>query len=311
MNFYSLFPSEHSPNRNGRILALGSFDGLHIGHRAVVDAAVSLAKEINAEPAVFCFDVPPAFFAPNSDLKILGDPNERARLFAERGIASLFVAGFSELRGLDARDFITDVLIERCGAVGVVCGFNFAFGKNRAGTPALLRDYFKERVITLDPIFYEDLPVSSSRIRAALKEGDVACANAMLGRRYSITCIVSSGRKDGRKLGFPTLNQLPPPERAIPAFGVYVTQTTLEDGRCFPSVTDIGLAPTLDTSGTVRLETHILNTSLDTTPSSIKVEFIERIRGEYKFDNIELLKRQIASDTQFAVNYFSSNPLKV
>ena len=165
MTHYSLLSSSSSNHTAGRILALGSFDGLHIGHRAVVDAAVALAKEMNAEPAVFCFDVPPAFYAPGSDLKILGDSRERSSLFADRGIASLFVASFSELRELDARDFITEILIKECGAVGVVCGFNFAFGKNRAGTPTLLRDYFSERVITLDPIFYEDSPVSSSRIR--------------------------------------------------------------------------------------------------------------------------------------------------
>ena len=310
-HFYiSSTPSE---NIAGRVLALGSFDGLHIGHRAVVNAAVSLAKEINAEPAAFCFDVPPAFYAPGSDLKILGDRNERPALFAERGISSLFVADFSELRGLDARDFITDILIGKCGAIGVVCGFNFAFGKNRAGTPQLLRDYFKERVITLDPIFYADLPVSSSRIRAALKDGDIASASAMLGRYYSITHEVSEGWHDGRKLGFPTLNQHPISERAIPAFGVYVTRTTLDDGRVFPSVTDIGLAPTLDSSGNVRLETHLLNTALDGTPNSIKVEFIERIRGEFKFDSVEDLKTQIAKDSEFAKNYFKSlkNPIKV
>ena len=152
MNHYTVLPTASLENTHGRVLALGSFDGLHIGHRAVVDAAVALAKELNAEPAVFCFDVPPAFYAAGSDLKILGDKGERPELFSDRGVSSLFVAEFSELRGFDARDFITEILIKKCGAVGVVCGFNFAFGKNRAGTPSLLRDYFKERIITLDPI---------------------------------------------------------------------------------------------------------------------------------------------------------------
>lgn len=312
MNHYSI-SSAPSVSLKGRVLALGSFDGLHIGHRAVVNAAVSLAKELGAEPAAFCFDVPPAFYAPGSDLKLLGDRDERPALFAELGISSLFVAEFSELRGLDARDFITDILIGKCGARGVVCGFNFAFGKNRAGTPQLLRDYFKERVITLDPIFFADQPVSSSRIRASLKDGDIASASAMLGRYYSITHEISEGRHDGRKLGFPTLNQHPLPERAIPAFGVYVTRTTLDDGRVFPSVTDIGLAPTLDASGRVRLETHLLNTVLERTPTKIKVEFIERIRGEFKFDSIEALTAQIAKDSLFAENFFKTlkNPSRL
>ncbi len=288
----------------GRVLALGSFDGFHLGHRAVIDAAVALAKELNAEPAVFCFDIPPACYAPGSTVKILGDKNERKELFAARGISSLFVAGFEELRGLDARDFITEILMKECSAVGVVCGFNFAFGKNRAGTPLLLRDYFRDRVITLDPIYNGELPVSSSRIRTAITEGDVELAASMLGRRYSITCEVSEGRKDGRKLGFPTINQHPDEKRAIPAHGVYVTKTILPDGQAFSSVTDVGLAPTLDQSGRVRLETHLLDTFIEASPSSAKIEFIERIRGEFVFNSVDELKAQISSDVEYAKNYF-------
>ena len=304
MTHYSLSVKSNSEKISGRVLALGSFDGFHIGHRAVIDAAVALADELSAEPAVFCFDVPPACFAPGSTIKVLGDKEERKELFTARGISSLFVAGFSELRGLDARDFITEILIKECGAVGVVCGFNFAFGKNRAGTPLLLRDYFKDRVITLDPIFYGEQPVSSSRIRAAIKEGDVRLAEKMLGRPYSVKQEISSGRQDGRKLGFPTLNQFPEEIRAIPAFGVYVTRTTLDNGRVFNSVSDIGLAPTLDSSGKARIETHILDTVIDSTPSYIKVEFLERIRGEYTFNSFDELKSRITLDAEYARNYF-------
>ncbi len=304
MTHYSLSTKSAFQKASGRVLALGSFDGFHIGHRAVIDAAVALADELSAEPAVFCFDIPPACFAPGSTIKVLGDKEERKELFAARGISSLFVAGFSELRGLDARDFITEILIKECGAVGVVCGFNFAFGKNRAGTPLLLRDYFKDRVITLDPIFYGEQPVSSSRIRAAIKEGDVRLAEKMLGRPYSVKQEISSGRQDGRKLGFPTLNQFPEEIRAIPAFGVYVTRTTLDDGRVFNSVSDIGLAPTLDSSGKVRIETHILDTVIDSTPSYIKVEFLEHIRGEYTFNSFDELKSRITLDAEYARNYF-------
>ncbi len=290
----------------GRVLALGSFDGFHLGHRAVIDAAVALARELGAEPAVFCFDIPPACYAPGSTVKILGDKNERKELFAARGISSLFVAGFEELRGLDARDFITEILMKECGAVGVVCGFNFAFGKNRAGTPLLLRDYFRDRVITLDPIYNGELPVSSSRIRTAITDGDVELAASMLGRRYSITCEVSEGRKDGRKLGFPTINQHPDEKRAIPAHGVYVTKTILPGGQVFPSVTDVGLAPTLDQSGRVRLETHLLDTFIENSPPSAKIEFIEKIRGEFVFNSVDELKAQIATDVEYARNYFKN-----
>jgi riboflavin kinase/FMN adenylyltransferase len=302
MKHFTLIPS--SSSHKARVLALGSFDGFHLGHRAVIDAAVSLAKELDAEPAVFCFDVPPACCILGSKVKILGDKHDRSELFTARGICSLFVAGFDELRGLDARDFITEILMKECGAIGVVCGFNFAFGKNRAGTPLLLRDYFKDRVITLDPIFHGELPVSSSRIRAAIADGNIQLAASMLGRNYTISCAISEGRKDGRKLGFPTINQHPAQERAIPSHGVYVTRTILDNGQVFASVTDVGLAPTLDHSGKVRLETHLLDTYIDYSPSSAKIEFIEKIRGEFTFNNIDELKTQIAQDVEYARNYF-------
>lgn len=289
---------------SGRVLALGSFDGFHLGHRAVIDAAVTLAGEISAEPSVFCFDIPPACFAPESNIKVLGDREERKRLFAARGISSLFVADFIELRELDARDFITEILMKECGARGVVCGFNFAFGKNRAGTPRLLRDHFKDRVITLDPIYFGELPVSSSRIRASIACGDMALAASMLGRYYAIECEVSEGRHDGRKLGFPTLNQFPDPIRAIPETGVYITRTTLDNGRLCPSVSDIGLAPTLDTSGRLRIETHLLDVAPEEAPKRINVEFIERIRGEKHFDNANDLKAQISRDVSRARVFF-------
>ena len=304
MNHYILTSTPHHGNK--RVLALGSFDGFHLGHRAVIDAAVALAKELNAEPAVFCFDIPPACYAPGSKVKILADKDERKALFAGRGISSLFVAGFEELRGLDARDFITEILMKECGAIGVVCGFNFAFGKNRAGTPLLLRDYFKDRVITLDPIYNGEQPVSSSRIRAAVIDGDIKLASSMLGRNYAITCEVSEGRKDGRKLGFPTINQHPDEKRAIPAHGVYVTRTLLDNGQAFNSVTDVGLAPTLDMSGRVRLETHLLDTYIDTSPAFARIEFIQRIRGEFVFNNIDELKEQISRDVEYAKNYFNN-----
>ncbi len=304
MNHYILTSTPHHGNK--RVLALGSFDGFHLGHRAVIDAAVALAKELDAEPAVFCFDIPPACYAPGSKVKILADKDERKALFAGRGISSLFVAGFEELRGLDARDFITEILMKECGAIGVVCGFNFAFGKNRAGTPLLLRDYFKDRVITLDPIYNGEQPVSSSRIRAAVIDGDIKLASSMLGRNYAITCEVSEGRKDGRKLGFPTINQHPDEKRAIPAHGVYVTRTLLDNGQAFNSVTDVGLAPTLDMSGRVRLETHLLDTYIDTSPAFARIEFIQRIRGEFVFNNIDELKEQISRDVEYAKNYFNN-----
>ena len=305
MIFHRLTKEQLSEGTGGKVIALGCFDGFHVGHRGVINAAIALAKELSAEPAVFCFDMPPAFYAPNSTLKILGG-DDRLSLFAESGINSVYVADFPDIKDMDARKFIEQILIQECSARGVVCGFNFRFGKNRVGNPELLKEYFRERSITLEPIYYNDLPVSSSRIRAALADGDIELATTLLGRFYTIRGSVSSGRQDGRKIGFPTINQIPDPNRAIPAFGVYITQTKLPDGRVLPSITDVGLAPTLDTSGVIRLETHILDTDITVSPEEISVEFIARIRGEKRFDSIEALKSQISADSEFARSYFAT-----
>lgn len=304
MTFHSLSNVSEVDKFDGKVIALGCFDGFHLGHREVIISAVELAKSIGAEPAVFCFDIPPACYSTFSTVKIL-DGGDRLQLFADAGIKSVYIADFLQIKDMDAGQFIDSLLIGECSARGVVCGFNFKFGRGRSGTPELLKQYFGNNAITLDPVYYGDSPISSSRIRAALADGDVELSAKLLGRHYSLNAPVISGRQDGRKLGFPTLNQIPDHSRAIPASGVYVTLTTMPNREVFPSITDVGLAPTLDKSGIIRFETHILDKYIDYTPNEIKVEFLTRIREERHFGSFDELKAQIRSDSDFARQYFS------
>lgn len=288
-----------------RILALGSFDGVHLGHRAVIAKAVEKGLELSAEPAVFCFSTPPAA-STNPSVKTLSTPNDKESLLRELGALHVIMADFSSFSEISADSFIKDYLIQKYRAVAVVCGYDFSFGKDRGGKIELLRAYFGEqRVFVVPPIYENGEIVSSSKIRTYLSDGDIDKANALLCRPFSISGIITAGRQDGRKLGFPTLNHVPKTTIAIPAHGVYVTRSSLDGGEYVPSITDVGVAPTLDKSGVVRLETHLLCNSPATSPKLMRVEFLAHIRGEIEFGTKEDLVTQIGRDVLFAHNYFN------
>ncbi len=287
-----------------RVLALGSFDGVHLAHKAVIDAAVTLSQELCAEVAVFCFSTPPAACL-NSDIKLLSTPTQKKALIESLGVKNVIFADYSDFCNIEAEDFIVEFLIKKYSAVGVVCGYNFSFGRGRLGSVSMLSQHFdSQNVRVIPPIELDGEPVSSSRIRSCILFGDVEGASRLLGHSYSVTAPVTSGRRDGRKLGFPTLNQVPHSALAIPKHGVYVTRATFDNGEVYPSVTDVGLAPTLDTSGVVRLETHLLDSTPSQTPKILTVEFLARIRDEQRFSSPDELKDRISLDTAFARSYF-------
>lgn len=289
------------------VVALGSFDGMHIGHRAIIDAAVRLASELKATPAVFTFDTIPACHLSATPPSILSNTDERCELLYDAGIAGIFIASFPDLMGMSPEDFINDILIKQCHAEGVVCGFNFKFGKNGSGNIRHLENVFGKNAHCIPAVTVDDAPVSSSRIRNLVTEGNVEDASTLLGRPYSITLPVVHGRHDGTGLGFPTLNQIPESNRVIPAPGVYVTSSRLPDGRRIPSVTNVGSAPTLDPNGSIHFETHLLDSSEDLYDKTVTVEFRRRLRPETTFPDPNSLTRQISSDVEQARLYFSSN----
>lgn len=289
------------------VIALGSFDGLHLGHKAIIDTAYDLAEQLNASLCVFSFATPPVSHANPHRRILLSDKSERLYRFGAMGADLAIFADFSEIKDMSPEDFIEKMLIGRFNAIATVCGFNFCFGKDRSGTPEVLKRYFGENAVCVDAVMHGDAPISSSRIRALIENGNVEQAAEMLGSPYSIALPVSEGRGDGRKLGFPTLNQFPPENRLVPKFGVYATRTHLPDGRKVLSVTDCGTAPTLDSRQMVRVETHMIDTSANLYGKTVKVEFLRYLRGEMVFPSVDALTRQVNEDIEAARAVFAEN----
>lgn len=289
------------------VIALGSFDGLHLGHKAIIDTAYNLAERLNASLCVFSFALPPASYANPQRRISLNNTDERLCRFGAMGADLAIFADFSAIKDMTPDDFIQKMLVGRFNAIATVCGFNFCFGKDRQGTPETLKQYFGENAVCVDAVMHGGAPISSSRIRALIEDGRVDEAAEMLGAPYSITLPVSTGRGDGRKLGFPTLNQIPSESRLIPKFGVYATRTVLPDGKKVLSITDCGTAPTLDSRGQVRVETHLLDTSANLYGKNVKVEFLRYLRGEQVFPNADALVRQVSADIEAARAVFTEN----
>lgn len=282
------------------VVALGCFDGVHLGHRAIISAAATLARRLGAALCVFSFTAPPASYSSNGARILLSDTEERLALFRELGADIAAFADFPTFKDVTAEDFIRCVLIDQCHAVGSVCGFNFRFGKGRGGSPELLSQCFGENALSIDAVMHEGTPISSSRIRSLISDGDIESAALMLGRCYSVALPILKGRGDGKKLGFPTVNQYPPEDRVIPSFGVYATRTTLQDGSTVASVSDVGIAPTIDKSGVPRIETHLIDTCAELYGETVQVEFVKRLRGEMKFPSLDELIKQVNCDIDTA-----------
>ncbi len=283
-----------------RAVALGFFDGVHIGHQALIRALLLRQQEIKC--AYTFLNHPQSFFGFGGDQELLCSAPERERLLKLHGVQEVIMAPFDdEMARMPAEQFAIFVL-DGLSAGSVVVGKNYRFGKGAMGNPPMLEKLAAARgaeLIEAETVFYEGQPVSSTRIRGALKNGDIAQANAMLGRSYSIEGTVREGRKIGRTLNIPTANIPVPESRAIPMDGVYQGLVEL-DGKKWKALINVGKNPTVD--GELRLiESHLLGFEGDIYGRDIKVRFERRIRGEVKFSSKEELKAQIMRDIDSAL----------
>lgn len=277
-----------SPSR-ATVVALGCFDGTHMGHKALFDQTVALSLSLDATPAVFTFsDFLPQKGAPLSTL------DERLAVMEARGIEAVYLSPFSAVRDLSPTDFILSVLRERLGAVSTVCGFNYRFGAGACGDGDTLRAHFQSAV-QVPAVSFGDAPISSSRIRAALAAGEVEDAAAMLGRPYAVTGTVSHGKSAGHLFGFPTANITVP--TLLPRRGVYEARVTV-DGRSYAALSDVGVRPTLEPCGEERVESFLLDFAGDLYGKRLTVSFLRRLRDESRFDSVESLKAQISKDVE-------------
>lgn len=303
-----LFDARNENDARGCVVAVGTFDGVHIGHQALISRAVSLAREADVPCVVFTFQNHPlSVLAPQRVPSFLSSPEERRRVVASLGVDFVIEEPFTkELASLSAEGFLSR-LVETLAPRTVVVGENFSFGAGGRGTPEFLASQGKNMGFHVEKVpllSHAGETVSSTRIRVLLSAGDVRLAGELLGRPFSITGVVVHGDERGRTLGFPTANLLPPKGEACPANGAYAVRVVLESGEEKIGVANVGSNPTFD-GNERRVEAHLLDFSGDLYGQDITVRFVERLRAEKKFPSPEALVGQIRRDEQKAREIFA------
>lgn len=284
-------------NANRTAVALGNFDGMHVGHMAVLEAAKSFESE-GLMPVAVLFDEHSLKAITGKAPAMLMTVTERNRIINENGLR-IETLVFNEIRDLSPSDFVEKILVGRLGAAAVCCGYNYRFGKGASGTAQTMSEIcgrlgLKCRVS--GEVDVDRCAVSSTKIRGFIENGEIEKANKMLGRPFGFSSRVIDGDKRGRVLGFPTINQIIPEELAMPRFGVYQSVVTV-NGEKFKGVTNVGRRPTVGTEK-ILSETHILDFDRDIYGENVDVRLIKFIRPEKKFSSFDELARQIKSDAK-------------
>jgi riboflavin kinase/FMN adenylyltransferase len=285
------------------VLALGNFDGVHRGHRKILDRLRRVASERGATSVVMTFDPhPPRVVRPDKAPPLLMTKAQKLEAIAESGVHGTAIVRFTQaLSHWDPEMFVRTVLVDWLHVAEVWVGANFLFGHDRAGNFSTLRALgarYGFKAEKIDPVRYKDFVVSSTRIRRLVGEGRVDEAGALLGHQYAIDGTVIRGDQRGRTLGFPTAN-LCTENELLPPNGVYATMTRVAHA-VRASITNVGTRPTVDASGRVSVETHIFDLDRDLYGASLRVSFIQRLRDERAFESLDALRAQIAADSQQA-----------
>ncbi len=285
-------------------VTLGSFDGLHKGHMKVIACAFEMQQKHGLLPLVLLFDSHPMLTVAGKAPDMILQPSLRDELIAQTGAGKRIVS-FKEIKDMTCRDFFEKILIEKLNAGGICCGWNYRFGKNNEGGIETLKKLCAENAVELmitPPVDYNGEPVSSTRIRRAVENGDIPLANAMLGREFRYKNVVVNGQHRGRLIGAPTINQRFENGFVKPKKGVYASATVV-DGAEYPSVTNIGLRPSFENED-FRSETCILGFSGNLYGQDIEVRLLKYLRNEMKFDSMEALSAQIHSDAESSLEIF-------
>jgi len=287
------------------VLTIGNFDGIHLGHQMIIREVVERAGRRGCIPALMTFDPPPSRVLGRATLPQIMTLRDKCAVAGELGVELFVCETFNlALASMPPEVFMREILEERLNPVEILVGYDFAFGKQRRGDVGMLRSYFEPRGCQVDqfrPLRArvgqgEEGIVSSTRIRELLLEGSVRQAGALLGRPHFVSGPVVHGDARGRRLGFPTANLSV--ENLLPANGVYAVRARFE-GRVWPGVANVGRRPTFR-GAVVRVEVHLLDYEGDLYEKRLCVEFIERLRGERRFEGVEGLKRQIERDIRAA-----------
>ena len=301
------FPEDPPPRWHNPVLALGNFDGLHRGHAKIIDRVRRRAGERGGTPAAMTFDPhPPRIVRPDKAPPLLMTTEQRLEGLGRAGMQGVAVVRFThEMSQWDPEMFVRTVLVEWLHVAEVWVGANFLFGHDRAGTFTVLRalgSRYGFRAEKIDAVRYKDFVVSSTRIRRLLAEGRVDEAGALLGHHYFIDGTVVHGAGRGREIGFPTAN-LDTANELLPPAGVYAT-TAAVNGIEHPSVTNIGMRPTFGDVDRIHVETHLLDASRDLYGAHIRLSFVQRLRDERAFADVDALRAQIDADCRAARRLF-------
>src|SRR5580765_1591416 len=294
------FPDDPRPTRWVHpVLALGNFDGVHRGHRKILDRLHRVASERGATSVVMTFDPhPPRVVRPDKAPALLMTTAQKLEAIGQAGVQGAAIVRFtSDLSRWEPETFVRTVLVDWLHVSEVWVGANFLFGHDRAGNFTLLRTLgarYGFKAEKIDPVRYKDFVVSSTRVRRLVSEARVDEASALLGHPYVIDGMVVKGDGRGKTIGFPTAN-LCTENELIPPHGVYAT-TIIVDGIVRPSITNIGTRPTVDSTGTTTIETHVFDYDRDLYGMNVRLAFVQRLRDERAFESLDALKTQIAAD---------------
>lgn len=291
-------------------VTIGTFDGLHLGHKRIIEKLKEKAALTGGRSVVITFDPHPRTLFQSADpVKLLTSLDEKIELFGKTGIDVLWIIKFTrEFASLTSEEFVKTHLVEKLGVKEIIIGHDHRFGKGRDGDEAKLKEIGAKYGFSVTPVEAVEVngqTASSSKIRKALTEGELVLANAFLGRNYSLRGEVVIGEKRGRTLGFPTANVGNiAPGKLIPANGVYAVKVIIE-GEEYNGVINIGRRPTFNTNDEIIPEVHILDFNSDVYGKKIEVVFVERLRGEIKFSSKEELIKQINEDKNKSLKILS------
>lgn len=289
-------------------LSLGMFDGVHLGHRSIINTLNEIAEKENLESAILSFwPHPRKFLNPDDDVKMLTTLDEKIELLAKSGIRNLFLKTFDEeFRNLTGIEFCKQILADKLHVKHLIIGYDHTFGKNKSGNYELLQSLSSElgfKVNQLEAVEFDNLNISSTKIRHALWEGRIADANKMLGYHYPLTGKVVHGRNLGKKIGYPTANLDVPADKLLPKSGAYIVEVWIEN-TFYKGMLSIGTNPTIDNSNkTLSTEVYILDFDEDIYDKAITAKFREFLHDEIKFESVEKLIQRLAQDKKLTEEF--------
>jgi riboflavin kinase/FMN adenylyltransferase len=289
------------------VVTIGFFDGIHLGHKEIINTVVKTAKRLNQKSLVITFWPHPRIVLSNDfeNLRFLTTLNEKAKIIESMGIDGLLVIEFTkEFASTPAVDFVEKTLINQLQVSGIVLGYNHSFGHRGLGNFNLIKQHQKDgnyEAVQVDSVSVDGVNISSTKIREALESGNLNSANKMLGAPYSLTGTIEGGQQIGRAIGFPTANIKPVDSfKQVPYDGVYAVWVDI-NGESFPAMLNVGTRPTIGNGLSRTIEAHIIGFEQNIYNKEITVQFIERIRDEQKFATLDKLKSQLKADRNHTV----------